>query len=98
MKLVSLTSISRADWFGSSRSSSRAAAAPAKPPPAMTTFQAMYLRYVKLLADQPRDLAAVGAALRLAHDVADQRSNRLHVAVAHLCGGLGIRLDRGGDD
>src|SRR6187402_1977684 len=41
MKLVSLTSTSRVDCRGMIRSSSRAAIAPPKPPPAMTTFQAM---------------------------------------------------------
>src|SRR5919108_3110855 len=40
MKLTSLTRVIRADCTGSKRSSSRAQRAPAKPPPAITTFQA----------------------------------------------------------
>ena len=40
-KLTSLTRISRADCFGRTFSSSRAAASPPNPPPAMTMFQAM---------------------------------------------------------
>src|SRR3954469_13547383 len=41
MKLTSLTSVIRALWLGRTRSSVRAAYSPPKPPPAMTTFQAM---------------------------------------------------------
>src|SRR5688572_29303761 len=49
------------------------------------------------LADQARDLAAVGAALGVAHDRPDDRADRLAVAGADLLGGLGVRLDRGVD-
>ena len=52
----------------------------------------------ELRADQAVDLAAVGAALGLAHDGADDGADRLAVAGADLLGGLGVGLDRGGDD
>jgi hypothetical protein len=54
----------------------------------------------KLLVDQPRDLGAVGAAFGLAHDVADDRTDRLGVAPAHALGRIPVgrecrRNDRG---
>src|SRR5680860_455455 len=52
----------------------------------------------ELLPDQAGYLAAVGAALGLLHHGADDRADRLAVAAADLLGGLGVGLDRGGDD
>src|ERR1700722_1563653 len=46
----------------------------------------------ELLVDQACDLGAVGAALGLAHDVADDRADGLGVAVAHALGGVGVDL------
>ncbi len=37
-----------------------------------------------------RDLAAVGAAVGLAHDVADDRTDRLGVAPLDALGGVGV--------
>src|SRR5262245_26028768 len=48
----------------------------------------------ELLAHEPRDLAAVGAAARLAHHVADDDANRLHVAAAQALGDVGIGVER----
>jgi hypothetical protein len=45
MKFTSLTRFSRAACLGITRSSSRAAWAPANPPPAITTFQAIPGQY-----------------------------------------------------
>ena len=52
----------------------------------------------ELLVDQPRDLGAVGAALGLAHHVADDRADRLGVAVAHALGGVRVGGERRRDD
>src|SRR3954454_18982261 len=52
----------------------------------------------ELLADQPVDLAAVGAALRLAHDRADERAHRLRVAAADALDDVGVVVDHLGDD
>src|SRR3954452_16258205 len=52
----------------------------------------------ELLAQQAVDLAAVGAALGLAHDRADERADRLRVAAAHALGDVGVRLDHARDD
>src|ERR1700704_1608607 len=52
----------------------------------------------ELLADQPGDLAAVRATLGLAHHGADQRTDRLGIARAHLVGRVGVRRDRARDD
>src|SRR3954471_2267016 len=46
----------------------------------------------------PRDLAAVGAALRLAHHEADDHADRLHVALAQLLDDVGVRVERLLDD
>src|SRR5688500_4927288 len=48
----------------------------------------------QLRADQLRDLAAVGAALGLAHHVADDRADRGTHAVLDLRGFVGVGLDR----
>src|SRR3954470_7725713 len=48
----------------------------------------------ELLAHDARDLAAVGAALRLAHDEADDDPDRLHVALAQLLDDVGIGVER----
>ena len=54
----------------------------------------------ELLAHDARDLAAVGAPARLAHDVADDDADRLHVPGAQALGDLGVgapqRLPRAG--
>ena len=74
-----------------SRASSRAArsaSSPRRPP----------TREPELLAHDARDLGAVGAPLRLAHDVADDRADRLHVAGLDLLGGVGVGGERGLDD
>src|SRR4051794_4185912 len=47
----------------------------------------------ELLAHDPRDLAAVGAALRLAHDEADDHADRLHVALSQLVDDIGVRVE-----
>src|SRR5436305_14929275 len=46
------------------------------------------------LQNERPDLLAVGAALRLTHDLANQRAECLHVARAYLLGGRGIAADR----
>src|SRR5215831_16221529 len=51
----------------------------------------------ELLVHEPRHLAAVGAALGLAHHVADDRPDRLGVAGANLLGGVRVRCQGGGD-
>src|SRR3954447_1192581 len=52
----------------------------------------------QLLAHEAVDLAAVGAALGLAHHEADDRSDRLGLAALELLHGLRIRLERAVDD
>src|ERR1051326_6535062 len=52
----------------------------------------------QLLANQPVDFAAVGAALGLLHHGADDCADRLLVAGADLLGGLWVGVDRGGND
>src|SRR5204863_71398 len=42
------------------------------------------------LQDHPPDLPAIGPALCLAHHVADQRPDRLHVVGPDLLGGAGV--------
>ena len=122
MKLISLTSISRADCFGidllqlprgrrPSESTTGDDDVPGHAPnvalcnnvlqSAQTAHR--YERYralsdAELLPDQAVDLAAVGAALGLLHHGADDGADRLAVAGADLLGGLGVGLDRGGDD
>ena len=44
----------------------------------------------QLLGDETRDLGAVRTALRLAHDVADERPDGLHVARLDLLGRAGV--------
>ena len=51
-----------------------------------------------MFPDQPPDLAAVRAALRLAHHEADDRPHRLVVAAADLLRGALVGGDRGRDD
>src|SRR3954453_8285436 len=48
----------------------------------------------ELLAHDPRDLAAVGAALRLAHHEPDDHADRLHVAFAQLPPDVGVGVER----
>src|SRR3954451_11754329 len=52
----------------------------------------------QLLAHDPRDLATVGAALRLAHDEPDDHADRLHVALAQLLDDVRIGLEGPPDD
>ena len=52
----------------------------------------------ELIPDQARDLAAVRAALCLAHHVADERADRLGVAGAYLLRRLGVGCERRRDD
>src|SRR5205807_8427472 len=52
----------------------------------------------ELLADQAVHLATVGAALRLAHHLPDDRADRLAVARPHALRRVGVRGDRGRDD
>src|SRR4051794_566300 len=52
----------------------------------------------ELLAHDPRDLAAVGAALGLAHHEADDDADRLHVAGAKLLDDRGVGVERLLDD
>src|SRR6202034_231285 len=52
----------------------------------------------ELLADQSRDLAAVGTTLGFAHHVAHDRPDRLGVAGLHALDRVGIGCQRGGHD
>src|SRR5258708_10983548 len=52
----------------------------------------------QLLADQPRDLAAVGPALGLAHHVPHDRTDRLGVALADTLRRVGVGGQRRGHD
>ena len=52
----------------------------------------------ELLAHDARDLAAVGAPARLAHDVADDDPDRLHVAGAQPLDDVRVGVERGLDD
>src|SRR3954447_6076574 len=52
----------------------------------------------QLLAHEAVDLTAVGAALRLAHDEADDRADRLGLAALELLDGLRVGLERTVDD
>src|SRR3954469_15265375 len=52
----------------------------------------------ELLADDPRDLLAVGAAARLLHHVADDHADRLHVAALQLLRHVGVGGQRPLDD
>jgi hypothetical protein len=45
----------------------------------------------ELLVNEPRDLAAIGAPLRLAHDGPNDRPDRLRIAATHTLGGVGVR-------
>src|SRR6185437_13609604 len=53
---------------------------------------------VQLLVNEARDLAAVGTALGLAHDVAHDRADRLGVAALHTLGGVRVGGESGGYD
>src|SRR5918993_5314585 len=70
MKFASLTSVTVALWCGSLRSSRRAAVRPPKPPPRMSTFQAMGAR---LPPEQQRGPLAASSAVALAQPVACER-------------------------
>src|SRR3954449_13359453 len=52
----------------------------------------------KLLADQPVDLATIGAALGLAHHRSDERAHRLGVAAADALDDVLVLGDHLGDD
>src|SRR3954469_25750086 len=52
----------------------------------------------ELLAHDARHLAAIGAALRLPHDEADDHADRLHVALAELLDHVAVRVERLLDD
>src|SRR4051812_25063935 len=53
---------------------------------------------VQLLAHEAVHLAAVGAALRLAHHEADDRADRLRLAAPELLDGLRVGFERAVDD
>ena len=52
----------------------------------------------ELLVHKARDVVAVGAALGLAHDVADDRADRLGVAPLDALGSVGVGGQGSGDD
>src|SRR5215468_11135793 len=83
MKFVSLTSVTVALWCGSLRSSRRAAVSPPKPPPRITTFQAMRPRLP--LEQQRRPFAAV-APVALGEPVAAERGRDLAGLLAQQAG------------
>src|SRR5215212_9054262 len=94
MKLTSLTSVTFALWGRSLRSSRRAAVRPPKPPPRMSTFQAMPLT---LAIEPQRAPFAPGAPPRLAQPVAPERGGDL-VALLAQQSGDDQRLGRAGHD
>src|SRR5215218_10176397 len=83
MKLTSLTSVTLALWCGSLRSRRRAAVRPPKPPPRMSTFQAMPWT---LAVEPQRAPFAGGASLRLAQAVARERGGDLVALLAQEAG------------
>src|SRR3954471_6855517 len=86
------------------RSTPRASSGRSSPCGSVATFGASWKpgsfrrSYAELLADQTVHLAAVGAALRLAHHEADDRSDGLALAAAELLDGLRVRLESAVDD